>query len=182
VAADVVERFGRFHRVPAPGVNVIVPVADRVRAKVDMREQVLRLDPQQVVTSDGIPVDIGVVLYYRVVEPRAALYQVANFITAIAELARTTLDDAVDVLDLEAALAGRAQLRQRLRAEFDESTYWWGVSVTRVEIKGIEPPASIRRVMEKAGVADLERELKELGAAAGRTAGGSVPPPDEAGA
>lgn len=161
---DVVERFGRFRRVLGPGLNVIVPVVDRVRTKVDMREQVFSSHPQPVITSDNLVVNIDTVLYFRVIDPQAATYQIASFLQAIEQLTVTTLRNVIGSMDLETTLTSRDEINRKLQAELDETTGKWGVKVTRVEIKAIEPPPSIRDAMEKQMRAERDRRAAILNA------------------
>lgn len=161
---DVVERFGRFRRVLEPGLNVIVPVVDRVRTKVDMREQVFTSHPQPVITSDNLVVSIDTVLYFRVVDPQAATYKIASFIDGIEQLTVTTLRNVIGSMDLETTLTSRETINRRLQAELDDTTGQWGVKVTRVEIKAIEPPPSIRDAMEKQMRAERDRRAAILNA------------------
>lgn len=161
---DVVERFGRFRRVLGPGLNVIVPVVDRIRTKVDLREQVFSSHPQPVITSDNLVVSIDTVLYFRVVDSEAATYQIASFIDGIEQLTVTTLRNVIGSMDLETTLTSRETINRRLQAELDETTGKWGVKVTRVEIKAIEPPPSIRDAMEKQMRAERDRRAQILNA------------------
>jgi regulator of protease activity HflC (stomatin/prohibitin superfamily) len=159
---DVVERFGRFRKVLNPGLNVIVPVVDRIRTKVDMREQVFSSHPQPVITSDNLVVSIDTVLYFRVMEPQLATYQIASFIDGIEQLTVTTLRNVIGSMDLETTLTSRDVINRKLQAELDETTGKWGVKVTRVEIKAIEPPPSIRDAMEKQMRAERDRRAAIL--------------------
>lgn len=146
---DVVERFGRYRRTLGPGLNVIAPYVDRVRTKVDMREQVVSFPPQPVITSDNLVVSIDTVLYFRVINPKDATYEIASFIQGIEQLTVTTLRNVIGSMDLEQTLTSRETINRHLQAALDETTGKWGVKVTRVEIKAIEPPPSIRDAMEK---------------------------------
>lgn len=161
---DVVERFGRFRRTLGPGLNVIVPFIDRIRTKVDIREQVYSSHPQPVITSDNLVVSIDTVLYFRVIEPEAATYQIASFIQGIDQLTVTTLRNVIGSMDLETTLTSRDEINRKLQAELDDTTGKWGVKVTRVEIKAIEPPPSIRDAMEKQMRAERDRRAAILNA------------------
>jgi regulator of protease activity HflC (stomatin/prohibitin superfamily) len=161
---DVVERFGRYRRTLGPGLNVIMPYVDRVRSKVDMREQVWSSPPQPVITSDNLVVSIDTVLYFRVVEPKAATYEIASFLQGIEQLTVTTLRNVIGSMDLEKTLTSRETINRHLQAELDETTGKWGVKVTRVEIKAIEPPPSIRDAMEKQMRAERDRRAAILNA------------------
>ena len=154
---DVVERLGRYQRTLKPGLNILVPFVDAVRTKVDMREQVVSFPPQPVITSDNLVVSIDTVLYFKVVDPVRATYEIANFLQAIEQLTVTTLRNVIGSLDLERALTSREEINRHLSGVLDETTGRWGIKVTRVEIKAIEPPASIRDSMEKQMRAERDR-------------------------
>jgi regulator of protease activity HflC (stomatin/prohibitin superfamily) len=159
---DVVERLGRYHRTLRPGLNVLMPYLDQVRSKVDMREQVVSFPPQPVITSDNLVVSIDTVLYFRVVDPVRATYEIANFLQAIEQLTVTTLRNVIGSLDLERALTSREDINRHLSGVLDETTGRWGIKVTRVEIKAIEPPPSIRDSMEKQMRAERDRRATIL--------------------
>jgi regulator of protease activity HflC (stomatin/prohibitin superfamily) len=161
---DVVERLGRYHRTLTPGLNVLVPFIDAVRTKVDMREQVVSFPPQPVITSDNLVVSIDSVLYFKVVEPVRATYEIANFLQAIEQLTVTTLRNVIGSLDLEKTLTSREEINRHLSGVLDETTGRWGIKVTRVEIKAIEPPPSIRDSMEKQMRAERDRRAAILNA------------------
>jgi regulator of protease activity HflC (stomatin/prohibitin superfamily) len=162
--SDVVERLGKYKRTLSPGLNLLVPVVDAVRAKVDMREQVVSFPPQPVITSDNLVVSIDTVLYFRVVDPVRATYEIANFLQAIEQLTVTTLRNVIGSLDLEKALTSREEINRHLSGVLDETTGRWGIKVTRVEIKAIEPPPSIRDSMEKQMRAERDRRAAILNA------------------
>jgi regulator of protease activity HflC (stomatin/prohibitin superfamily) len=161
---DVVERLGKYKRTLSPGLNLLVPFVDAVRTKVDMREQVVSFPPQPVITSDNLVVSIDTVLYFRVVDPVRATYEIANFLQAIEQLTVTTLRNVIGSLDLEKALTSREEINRHLSGVLDETTGRWGVKVTRVEIKAIEPPPSIRDSMEKQMRAERDRRAAILNA------------------
>ncbi|SNY25561.1 SPFH domain-containing protein [Paractinoplanes atraurantiacus] len=161
---DVVERLGRYRKTLEPGLNVLVPFIDAVRAKVDVREQVVSFPPQPVITSDNLVVSIDTVLYFRVVNPQRATYEIANFLQAIEQLTVTTLRNVIGSLDLERALTSREEINRHLSSVLDETTGRWGIKVTRVEIKAIEPPPSIRDSMEKQMRAERDRRAAILNA------------------
>jgi regulator of protease activity HflC (stomatin/prohibitin superfamily) len=154
---DVVERLGRYQRTLRRGLNVLVPYLDLIRTKVDMREQVVSFPPQPVITSDNLVVSIDTVLYFRVVDPVRATYEIANFLQAIEQLTVTTLRNVIGSFDLEKALTSREEINRHLSGVLDETTGRWGIKVTRVEIKAIEPPPSIRDSMEKQMRAERDR-------------------------
>ncbi|MEE6261459.1 SPFH domain-containing protein [Plantactinospora sonchi] len=160
----VVERLGRYKRTLGPGLSLLVPFVDAVRTKVDMREQVVSFPPQPVITSDNLVVSIDTVLYFRVVNSVQATYEISHFLQAIEQLTVTTLRNAIGSLDLERALTSREEINQQLSRKLDETTGRWGVKVTRVEIKAIEPPPSIRDSMEKQMRAERDRRAAILNA------------------
>jgi regulator of protease activity HflC (stomatin/prohibitin superfamily) len=155
--AAVVERLGRYQRTLEPGVHILVPFADRVRAMIDLREQVVTFPPQPVITSDNLTVHIDTVVYFQVTEPRAATYAINNYIQAVEQLTITTLRNVVGSLNLEEALTSRDQINHRLRGVLDEATGKWGIRVARVELKAIDPPPSIQDAMEKQMRADRDK-------------------------
>lgn len=159
---DVVERLGKYKRTLNPGLNLLVPFVDAVRTKVDMREQVVSFPPQPVITSDNLVVSIDTVLYFKVVDPVRATYEISNFLQAIEQLTVTTLRNVIGSLDLERALTSREEINRHLSGVLDETTGRWGVKVTRVEIKAIEPPPSIRDSMEKQMRAERDRRAAIL--------------------
>jgi regulator of protease activity HflC (stomatin/prohibitin superfamily) len=155
--AKVVERLGRYSRTLTPGLSLLVPFVDRVRATIDLREQVISFPPQPVITSDNLQVGIDTVLYFQVTDPRLAVYGIANYITGMEQLTTTTLRNVVGGLNLEGALTGRDGINSQLREVLDGTTGPWGLRVARVEIKAIDPPASIRDSMEKQMRADRDK-------------------------
>src|SRR3990170_9005029 len=159
---DVVERLGKYKRTLSPGLNLLVPFIDTVRTKVDMRENVVSSPPQPVITSDNLVVSIDTVLYFKVVDPVRATYEIANFLQAIEQLTVTTLRNVIGSLDLERALTSPEGINRHLSGVLDETTGRWGVKVTRVEIKAIEPPPSIRDSMEKQMRAERDRRAAIL--------------------
>src|SRR5256714_11796158 len=161
---DVVERLGKYQRTLKPGLNLLMPFLDKVRSKVDMREQVVSFPPQPVITSDNLVVSIDTVLYFKVVDPVRATYEIANFLQAIEQLTVTTLRNVIGSMDLEKALTSRDEINRHLSGVLDETTGRWGIKVTRVEIKAIEPPPSIRDSMEKQMRAERDRRAAILNA------------------
>jgi regulator of protease activity HflC (stomatin/prohibitin superfamily) len=161
---DVVERLGKYQRTLKPGLNLLAPFIDAVRTKVDMREQVVSFPPQPVITSDNLVVSIDTVLYFKVVDPVRATYEIANFLQAIEQLTVTTLRNVIGSMDLEKALTSRDEINRHLSGVLDETTGRWGIKVTRVEIKAIEPPPSIRDSMEKQMRAERDRRAAILNA------------------
>jgi regulator of protease activity HflC (stomatin/prohibitin superfamily) len=162
--AGIVERFGRYHRTLNAGLNVVTPFVDRLRPLIDLREQVVSFPPQPVITRDNLVVGIDTVIYFQVTDPRAATYEVANYITAVEQLTVTTLRNVVGGMELETALTSRDQINTELRRELDEATGKWGIRVGRVELKAIEPPSSIQDSMEKQMRADRDKRAAILSA------------------
>ncbi|ASU83033.1 SPFH/Band 7/PHB domain protein [Nocardiopsis gilva YIM 90087] len=144
-----IERFGRYLRTLKPGLNFIIPGVDRVNTKYDLREQVFSSRPQPVITEDNLVVNIDTVLYYQITDPRAAAYEVANYLQAIDQLTVTTLRNVIGGMDLEQTLTSRETINSRLRGVLDDATGKWGIRANRVEIKAIDPPPTIKEAMEK---------------------------------
>ncbi|TAL13671.1 MAG: SPFH/Band 7/PHB domain protein [Frankiales bacterium] len=150
----VIERLGKYSRTLEPGIHLLVPVLDRVRTRMDIREQVVGFPPQAVITRDNLVVGIDSVIYYSITDPASAQYKIENVVVAIEQLVVTTLRNVVGGMQLEEALTGRDHINERLATVLDEATGKWGVKVNRVEIRGIEPPPTIRDAMEQAMRAD----------------------------
>jgi regulator of protease activity HflC (stomatin/prohibitin superfamily) len=157
-----VERLGRYHKTLEPGLNFVIPFVDRVRPPIDLREQVVSFQPQPVITEDNLVVNIDTVLYFQVTDPRAAAYEISNFIQAIEQLTVTTLRNVIGGMDLEETLTSREKINSELRGVLDEATGKWGIRVTRVEIKEIDPPAPIKQAMEKQMRADRDKRAAIL--------------------
>ena len=134
-----------------------MPFVDRVRATIDLREQVISFPPQPVITADNLQVGIDTVVYFQVTDPKLAVYGIANYITGMEQLTTTTLRNVVGGLNLEGALTGRDGINSQLREVLDGTTGPWGLRVARVEIKAIDPPHSIRDSMEKQMRADRDK-------------------------
>jgi regulator of protease activity HflC (stomatin/prohibitin superfamily) len=160
--AGIIERLGRYQRTCAPGLTILVPFVDRMRPLLDLREQVVSFPPQPVITEDNLVVSIDTVIYFQITDPRAATYEVANFIQAIEQLTVTTLRNVIGGLDLEQTLTSRDQINGQLRGVLDEATGKWGIRVNRVELKAIDPPASIQESMEKQMRADRDKRAAIL--------------------
>ncbi len=160
--AYIVERLGRYKKTLDAGMHFLVPFIDAVRHKVDLRERVYSFPPQSVITSDNLVVDIDSVIYFQVTDPKAAVYEIANFITGVEQLTTTTLRNIVGTMDLEQTLTSRDQINGQLRGVLDEATGKWGIRVNRVELKAIEPPMSIKDSMEKQMRAERDRRAAIL--------------------
>ena len=155
--AAVVERLGRYVRTQGPGLTLLLPFVDRMRPLIDLREQVVSFPPQPVITSDNLTVGVDSVIYFQVTDPRAATYEIQNYIQAVEQLTITTLRNVIGSLNLEQALTSRDSINTQLRGVLDEATGPWGIRVARVEIKAIDPPPSIQDAMEKQMRADRDK-------------------------
>ena len=162
--AAVIERFGRYKRTLEPGLRFLVPGADRVRATVDLREQVMPFPPQEVITEDNLLVYIDWVVYFQVIDPRRATYEIQNFVQAIEYLVSTTLRNIIGGMDLEATLTSRDEVNRQLRDVLDNETGRWGIRVSRVELRTIQPNRDITEAMEKQVRAERERRATILSA------------------
>jgi regulator of protease activity HflC (stomatin/prohibitin superfamily) len=162
--AGIVERFGRYQRTLHAGLNVVMPFIDRLRPLIDLREQVVSFPPQPVITKDNLVVHIDTVIYFQVTDPRAATYEIVNYVAAVEQLTVTTLRNVVGGMDLETTLTSRDNINGVLRHELDEATGRWGLRVSRVELKAIEPPGSIQDSMEKQMRADRDKRAAILSA------------------
>jgi regulator of protease activity HflC (stomatin/prohibitin superfamily) len=162
--AGVVERLGRYSRTLQPGLTIVVPFVDRVREMIDLREQVVSFQPQPVITEDNLVVSIDTVIYFQVTDPRAATYEIANYIQGIEQLTVTTLRNVIGGMALEETLTSRDQINGQLRGVLDEATGKWGIRVNRVELKAVDPPMSIKDSMEKQMRADRDKRAAILNA------------------
>lgn len=160
--AGIVERLGRYHRTLSPGLALVMPFVDRVLPLIDMREQVQPFQPQPVITSDNLVVNIDTVVYYQVTDPKAASYEIQNPIAAIEQITVTTLRNVIGSLDLEQTLTSRDHINSQLRATLDEATTKWGIRVNRVELKSIDPPPSVVDAMEKQMKAERDKRATIL--------------------
>ena len=153
----IVERLGRFHGLAETGVNIILPFLDKMRAVIDLREQVVDYPPQPVITKDNVTMQIDTVVYYQVTDPVKFTYEIAAPRMAIEYLTATTLRNIVGDMDLDETLTSRDTVNSKLRLILDEATDKWGIKVTRVELKNISPPRDIQDAMEKQMRAERER-------------------------
>ncbi|MDY7230953.1 SPFH domain-containing protein [Hyalangium rubrum] len=169
----VVERLGKFHHVAHSGLNILIPVMDTPRAfemrtgnrflrstMVDLREQVMGFETVQVITHDNVNMEVGSVIYYQVIDPAKALYAVENLALAIEQLTMTNLRNIMGGLTLDQTLTSRETVNTKLRMVLDEATEKWGVKVTRVELREIEPPGAIKEAMAKQMTAERERRAE----------------------
>lgn len=160
--AQIVERLGSYNKTLTAGIHFLVPFVDKVRANIDLREQVVTFPPQPVITSDNLVVSIDTVIYYSVIDAKAAVYEIANFIQGIEQLTVTTLRNVIGSLDLEQTLTSRDQINGQLRGVLDEATGKWGIRVNRVELKAIDPPHSVQDSMEQQMRAERNRRAAIL--------------------
>jgi regulator of protease activity HflC (stomatin/prohibitin superfamily) len=160
--AGVVERLGRYSRTLTPGLTLVIPFVDRIRSVIDLREQVVSFPPQPVITEDNLVVNIDSVIYFQVTDAKSATYEIANYIQAIEQLTVTTLRNVIGGMALEKTLTSRDEINGQLRGVLDEATGKWGIRVNRVELKAIDPPASIQDSMEKQMKADRDKRAAIL--------------------
>jgi regulator of protease activity HflC (stomatin/prohibitin superfamily) len=160
--AGLVERLGRYQRTLNAGVTLLVPFIDRLRPLIDLREQVVSFQPQPVITEDNLVVNIDTVLYFQITDPKAATYEVQNYIQAIEQLTVTTVRNVIGGMELEESLTSRDQINAQLRGVLDEATGKWGIRVNRVELKAIDPPGTIKDAMEKQMRADRDKRAAIL--------------------
>jgi regulator of protease activity HflC (stomatin/prohibitin superfamily) len=158
----IVQRFGRYHRTAESGITAVVPIVDKMLPKTDLREQVVAFKPQAVITNDNVGMQISTVIYYQVVDARAAEYEVANFSIALEQIAQTTLRNVIGNLILDKTLTARDEINAKLRTVLDEVTEKWGIRITRVELKEIIPPRDIQQAMEKQMQAERTRRASIL--------------------
>jgi len=150
------ERFGRYRTTLEPGFHMIIPFIDKVQ-KIDMREQVVDVPPQEVITKDNVVVTVDAVVYYQATDPVKLAYNVANFILAATKLAQTNLRNVIGDMDLDSALTSREVINTELRVILDEATDVWGTRVVRVEIQRIDPPADVTQAMHRQMKAERDR-------------------------
>jgi regulator of protease activity HflC (stomatin/prohibitin superfamily) len=160
--AAVVERFGRYQRTLLPGLSLVVPFIDRVRPLIDLREQVVTFKPAGVITGDNVGIQIDSVLYFTITDAKSVSYEVASPLQAIEQLTVTTLRNVIGGLTLEQALTSRDEINAQLRTVLDDATGRWGIRVNRVEVKAIDPPATIQEAMEKQMRAERDRRAAIL--------------------
>jgi regulator of protease activity HflC (stomatin/prohibitin superfamily) len=152
----LVERFGRYSRTVDPGLNFIIPFIEQLQ-RVDMREQVVDVPPQEVITKDNVVVTVDAVVYYQATDPVKLKYNVASFIVAATKLAQTNLRNIIGDLQLDEALTSRETINTQLREILDDATDVWGTKVVRVEIQRIEPPADVTDAMHRQMKAERDR-------------------------
>jgi regulator of protease activity HflC (stomatin/prohibitin superfamily) len=157
-----VERFGRYRKTLEPGMNFIIPFVDRVKPQIDLREQVVAFTGQPVITEDNLVVLIDTILFFQVTDPRAADYEIVDYVGAIEQITATMLRSVIGSMDLEQTLTSRDKINTLLRGVLDDASGKWGIRVTRVEIKAIDPPKSVKDAMEKQMRAEREKRAAIL--------------------
>jgi len=157
----IVERFSAYEKTVDPGLRYIVPFVQRV-LRVNMREQVIDVPPQEIITEDNVVVTIDAVVYYQIMDPKKALYEIEDFELAIVKLAQTTLRNIVGEMSLDTCLTSREKINTELRKVLDEATDKWGTKVNRIEVQRIDPPADIQTAMHKQKTAEQERRQIRL--------------------
>lgn len=180
----VIERLGKFHRVLNSGINIIWPILDKPRQmyfrhvftdfdgrvkvrtklddRIDLREQLIDFPPQSVITKDNVMTSINAILYYQIMDPIKAVYEIANLPDAIEKLTQTTLRNVIGELEFDETLTSRDTINSKLRDVLDDATNKWGVKVNRVEVQDITPPASVKEAMEQQMQAEREKRAKVL--------------------
>src|SRR6266576_1493993 len=153
----IIERLGKFHRTADAGLNTIVPFLDSVRATLDLREQITKIEPQPVITRDNVTMEVDAVIYYLIADPVRATYEVQNQPWGLEQLNLSALRNVIGQLDLDHTLSSRDTTNSQLRAALDTATQQWGVKVMRIELKNITPPEEIRLTMEKQMTAERTR-------------------------
>lgn len=163
----VVERLGRYQRIAQPGLTLIIPFLDSIQ-KVDMREQVVDVPPQEVITKDNVVVTVDAIVYFESTDPVKLVYNVADFYQAATKLAQTNLRNVIGEMELDSALTSREHINTKLREVLDDATDKWGVRVVRVEIKRIDPPADVTQAMHRQMKAEREKRASILEAEGAR--------------
>jgi regulator of protease activity HflC (stomatin/prohibitin superfamily) len=153
----VVERLGKFHNAAEAGLNIIIPFLDSVRSTLDLREQITPIEPQSVISRDNVTMEVDAVIYYVIMDPVRATYEVQNLKWGIEQLTLSALRNVIGSLDLDHTLSSRDNINTQIRAALDASTQPWGIKVLRVELKNINPPIEIKLTMEKQMTAERTR-------------------------
>lgn len=158
----IIQRLGKYQRTQMAGLTMMIPFVDEMLPLIDMREQVVSFPPQPVITEDNLVVSIDTVVFFQITDPTAATYGIADYIAAVENLTTTTLRNVVGGLNLEEALTSRDAINTQLRGVLDEATSKWGLRVSRVELKAIDPPRTIQDSMEKQMRAERDRRAAIL--------------------
>lgn len=158
----IIERFGKYHRTATPGLNIIVPFMDRVRVTLDLREQMLPIEPQQVITRDNVTMEVDCVVYWQIIDPVKSIYEFTTIAKGLEQLALSALRAILGDLDLDHTLSQRQTINAKLGSSIDTETEKWGVKVHRVEVRNIIPPEDIRLTMEKQMTAERNKRATIL--------------------
>jgi regulator of protease activity HflC (stomatin/prohibitin superfamily) len=156
-SVKIIERLGKFHKTAESGLNIIVPFIDKVRATIDLREQIIDILPQDVITRDNVTMQVNCVFYFQITDPVKSVYEISNLRWGLEQLTQSSLRAVMGELDLDHSLSGREFINTKLRSSLDVATDKWGVKVMRVEVKDITPPEDIRITMEKQMTAERSR-------------------------
>ena len=157
----LVETLGKYSRTVGAGVTIVIPIFQSLK-KIDMREQVMDVAPQNVITKDNVTVTVDAIIYFQITDPVRVVYNVANFAMAALKLAQTNLRNVIGDMELDSTLTSREKINNQLRAVMDEATDKWGVKITRVEIQKIDPPRDITESMSKQMKAEREKRANIL--------------------
>jgi len=157
----IVERWNSYEKTVDPGLRYVLPFAKRI-LRVNMREQVIDVPPQEIITEDNVVVTIDAIVYYQIIDPKKALYEIEDFELAIVKLAQTTLRNIVGEMSLDTCLTSREKINTELRKVLDEATDKWGTKVNRIEVQRIDPPSDIQQAMHKQKTAEQERRQARL--------------------
>jgi regulator of protease activity HflC (stomatin/prohibitin superfamily) len=158
----IVQRLGRYLKTAGSGPVFVIPFVDEILPTIDLREQVIPFEPQAVITEDNVGIQVATVVYYQIIEPKNASYQVVNLLAAMEQLTMTTLRNVIGGLTLDKTLTSREDINAKMRLGLDEVTEGWGVRVTRVELKDIIPPHDVQQAMEKQMQAEREKRAAIL--------------------
>ena len=174
-STKIIERLGRYHATLNPGINIIMPFIDKARTiivmrnkryyystEIDLREQVYDFDKQNVITKDNVQTEINALLYFQIVDPFKAVYEINNLPNAIEKLTQTTLRNIIGEMELDETLTSRDTINTKLRAVLDDATNKWGIKVNRVELQDINPPLSVLQAMEKQMQAERNKRAEIL--------------------
>jgi regulator of protease activity HflC (stomatin/prohibitin superfamily) len=172
----IIERLGRYHKTLNAGLNFIMPFLDKIRFvgnvnlkgteegispyRIDLREQILDIPKQSVITKDNVEMDVDTLIFYQVIEPHRIVYEISSPVEAIRQLSRTTIRNIIGGMELDASLSARGVINERLRTILDEATDKWGVKIMRVEIQDISPPPELKVIMQKQMIAERDRRAK----------------------
>jgi regulator of protease activity HflC (stomatin/prohibitin superfamily) len=157
----LVESWGAYSATVGPGLKFIVPIQQKIY-RVNMREQVIDVPPQEIITEDNVVVNVDAVVYYQIMDPKRAIYEIEDFEMAIVKLAQTTLRNVVGEMTLDTCLTSREKINNDLRKVLDEATDKWGTKVNRIEVQRIDPPKDIQEAMHKQKTAEQERRQARL--------------------